>query len=459
MKTEKKETMNGVEMELDKYSKNISIYLTGKTDKKGNPSYGIAFYYDDLSGRRERKVFTGKDKETLIGRRTEFLTELYYEKAKQENLKASEAVCSGSLYRKIEIQNAPACNVTIGEAVERHLKLYKARVEYKTYKGVESTSKHIVKYLGKKKVNEITFDDFQKLVNHTAIGKDGKPVSEKLVKNVKNFFIQLMKYCRKQRWLTGEDVGCIIEDVKIPTMVTKYDKNSKFIKMNQLGKIFMGLKDNRRYYLVSRILVLTGMRGQEIFALKKEDLMRKEGMIKVCRALVEQDPNQRGGRHYEIGHTKTEESVRYVPAIPEVFEYLDEHEQFLINNGSRKKADKLGNGEFLFVDCNGNLIDKNQWCSNLKLYIDRHMSGCSMTLHMLRHCYITYLEKAGAADSDVDKSVGHVLTSVSDKSYRADSLAYIKRLMPYISQMAEDIEKTVKGKADLPEDMDTGSAE
>ena len=76
-----------------------------------------------------------------------------------------------------------------------------------------------------------------------------------------------------------------------------------------------------------RILLLTGLRPQEFFALKKDDLYPQEGYIHIWQAQINVEKNLESGRTVEIGFTKNKQSMRKVPAVPAVFEYLKELEK------------------------------------------------------------------------------------------------------------------------------------
>ena len=103
-----------------------------------------------------------------------------------------------------------------------------------------------------------------------------------------------MKYCRKKKWISADDFELITSDIKIPTYITDNNheeqvKEEKSLTCAEAKEVLENLKRNKRYYLVAKILLLTGMRPQEFFALEKSDLVKKEGYIHIRQALVRQN--------------------------------------------------------------------------------------------------------------------------------------------------------------------------
>ena len=216
--------------------------------------------------------------------------------------------------------------------------------------------------------------------------------------------------------------------------------------MSQTGEILRILKKNKRYYLVARILFLTGMRPQEFFGLEKTDLFPEENYISVRQALVVNEKVDKNDRSFRIGTTKNKYSRRRIPAVNEVFVYLDELEKLLKNNGSRVKAIKKGNGNMVIVDKNGNIVDEHSFGVNMGKHLEHNnCQGKKLTLNIPRHCYQDYLDDVGANGIDVDKSVGHVVDTTAEKYYKTKKY-YVNRLLPFIEEMSKKIEYAYQNK-------------
>lgn len=347
--------------ELNRYPVG-SIYPMTRSNK-----YAISFYYEGLNGEKKRKTCTGESKEELVPLRTTFLTNLFYEKlalkTKKENIALLKEVLPKSL-----LEEKVKCERTVNEAVDGYLVSHKQEIKYKTYDSEQSIAGHVKKWLGEKRISDLKGIDYQYLLNHVAKGQDGKLNSQQLVKSVKGCYSRVIKYCKSNGWITLNEMHELLDDVSMPVTARK-DKNAKYLPMEDMGEILHGLKDNRRYYLVAKILLLTGMRGQEIFALEKSDLLSNKGMIHIHRALEEVEKKNKNDRTFVIGNTKNEESERYAPAVQEVFACFKELEEIQVENGWRDLAYKNGNGTLAIIDSKGQIVDKRAFNRNMGLYL------------------------------------------------------------------------------------------
>lgn len=437
----------GLIKELEKYKNNISIYPTGRVDKNGVEKIGIAFYYDKLDGTKDRKVFTGTNNEELYNKRSAFLVNLYYQKKakKDEVLRQAEVVMADSPVMAYIPQSFIPNTKTVSDVIDKFMVYHEKDVVYATFEANVSNAKHIKRYLGDKQIATLKYSDVLDMINKVAEGNEKGPASKKTVENVRSYFTQVVKYARKEKWITAEDVDLITTGIKIPKTVKEYDSNKKFHEYEVIGRLLRALKKNQRYYCINKILLLTGMREQELFALHKNALKKNEDYIQVSCALKKQD-KKKGRRAFEIGETKNKWSVRKVPAIPEVFYYFDELERYQIKSGGRAKSYEKGNGDLVIVDRDGNAVNEHTFIENYKKYVDRNAPGAYYPLNDSRHCFRTHLEKLHAIDRNTKISMGHKMAGVSDENYRGDNEAYMEELYSYIDTMAEKINEATRSK-------------
>ncbi len=109
------------------------------------------------------------------------------------------------------------------------------------------------------------------------------------MRGIRTFIKNVLKHTRRNCWISAEDFELATDGIGIPKSAREYDKNERFLEYEELAAILKILESSRRHYLIVRILVLTGMRGQELFALEKRDLVTEKNYINVRRALVEQE--------------------------------------------------------------------------------------------------------------------------------------------------------------------------
>lgn len=444
----------GLIKELEKYKADVKIHpVKDRFDKHGNPYMGIIFHFDDMNGKKDRKAFQAVTVTELWKKREKYITDLYYEKQeKKEAAKQVEVVTPLSPIAPVyqptyPIQQVPvvACDKTIAQAIDEFMISYEDGVSGATLEAEKSNNNKIKKYLGEKLVTEITFNDYQTLVNEAAMGDGVKYAAQRTIRNLKTTFNRILRYCMKQKWISLEDFTLITTDVKIPAYVREYDNSEKFLEYEEIGAVLRVLKDSPKYYITARILILTGMRQEEFYALEKTDLFKEDRYINVNKAMRKSKKRKKGERLFVLGPTKNTQSTRKVPAIEEVFYLFDELEKWMVKSGNRKKAKERGNGNFVITDRNGNLVDEHSFITNLSRYLNKK-SEIEFTLGMMRHCYTTHLDDLDANRYDVDVAQGHKLVGVSDKFYRQIRKSYMRRLYPYIEDMAKEIESAYKNK-------------
>ncbi len=338
----------------------------------------------------------------------------------------------------------PACDKTMTEAVEEYLVMYKPTVGYSTYRAEASFASLVKERAGGMRLADFGYNAFQTLLNELVTMKDGSPRAEKSLRGIRIFIKNVLKHARRNCWISAEDFELATDGIRIPKSAREYDKNERFLEYEELAAILKILEGSRRYYLIVRILVLTGMRGQELFALEKRDLVREKNYINVRQALVEQEKKRPGERSFVIGATKTLGSVRKVPAVDEVFRYFDELEQMTAESGARARAAELGNRELVFVDGRGQVVDKRALVRNLSNYIKARDPEKKLGLHSMRHCFISYLERQKVEMRYVELAVGHVLQGVGEKYYVASSDTYLEVLLPEIRKVQQKIDEALQ---------------
>lgn len=440
--------MNNISLqeELSRYNKQYTIYQATKTRKDGVRPWCMAFYYEGTDGKKARKVISATDKSELETKRIQFLTENYHEKLQIRERQAQQVqqtVVTNPVYAAPPVPKS--CGVTVRQAYEKFHETYKGTVAHATYLSEITRGNKVCRYLGNKLVDTLEFDDFQNLITQISYNEKGEVAPYQPVFQVQESFRRLLKYCYKKGWITREAWDNICEDVKIPTEVKNSDlaertKLSKFRDFEQLGEILHVLEDNRVYYLTIRILLVTGLRPGEFLALKKSRLDRENARFYVEQAVTKNEKKSQDERCIKIGNTKNKGSKRFVPLPKELFRYFDELEELMVKSGRREKSYGYGNGDLVLVSERGTLLSGNTLTRNLRLYIKARSKTASITLGMPRHCYQELLDRLGAKDNDIERSVGHVLAGIGNKSYKMNE-AYLERLLPYLSELDREIEK------------------
>lgn len=443
-----------LEQYLETFMEGGSIYSKKKKEKDGSITINgveTAFYYGLPDGTKPRKVLGAKDKDLALQRKKEFLTNVYLGFHQTVSTGATAVVqpvapiVMQSAIPSMVPQKEEKCTVTIKEAVSSYLPSYKPTVANNTYKAKVIDLNRINKYIGNRLIDELDADEVQDMISKISIKKDGTLAAPKTVKSTITSLRALMKYCRKQKWISREDEELLTEDIRIPTAIKDSTheeevKASKFLKYEELGTILSLLEDNPYYFYLIRVAVLTGLRPQELLGLKRTDLHPEKHYIKVNTAVKGKEKKYEDDRSVEIGRPKTKYSRRKVPATNEVFEYFNKLEMVIIENGGRRNSVDTGNTGLVVVDRNGNVPDVHSLGTNLVRYLERRGAKKKITLGMPRHCYQDYLDGLDAGNDDVEKAVGHVLVGMGNKAYKNNE-NYLVRLLPLVEEMGKNIER------------------
>ena len=420
-----------LEQYVETFMKGGSMYQPAASKSKS-----IAFSYKLPDGKKVRKTLVVKDEADAEKKKREFLTNVY--------LGFSQPVVVKSVIPSVIPQKEEKCMVTVRDAVSSYLPTYKPTVTKSTYEAKKGDLNRICKVIGNQIVCDLDADQIQDMVNQISIKKDGTLSAPKTVKTTIISLKSLLKYCRKKKWISREDLELLTDDIKIPTAIKDSTheqevKASKFLEYDELGDILCLLMDNPYYFYLIRIAVLTGMRPQELLGLKKSDLYRDKHYIEVSTAVKRTEKHGDYDRSVEIGVPKNKYSRRKVPATDEVFGYFDKLENAVIASGGRRNSVRTRNEGLVVVDRNGNVPDVHSLGTNLVRYMERRGAEKFITLGMPRHCYQDYLDGLDAREDDVEKAVGHVLMGMGNKAYKNNE-NYLIRLLPLVEELGKNIE-------------------
>lgn len=181
------------------------------------------------------------------------------------------------------------------------------------------------------------------------------------------------------------------------------EKKINTLNRDELKKLLeVASEDNRFYYVLFHLLAFTGMRQGEARALRWSDIDFKENTISITKT-VTMDIN---GKTI-IGNTpKTKSSHRVIKMDSNTANilkhYRDECRDYYSKRG--KLFDFIES--FVFADGKGSFISSCQLRKYLNRYIKR--SGVTpITVHGLRHTYVSLMIEAGIQPIEIAHNVGH----------------------------------------------------
>ena len=375
-------------------------------NKVGKQRLGYAFYYIVDIQKKKRKTIAGNSKEELEKKAIAFLEKLdrdYEEKQKQVQEEISKL-------ENISFRNV--ADMYFNEYKER-MNSKKKAISYSSVEGKACVLKNIYEFLGDMPISDITNETAEELLDWASVKKDGTYYSKSHVDKLQQAFLQVMQYGREKGFCSNE-----INKIELDDKLTKVDTDARFLDKQHLAKLLDAVKDNQRYHLLVRVLIATGLRQEEAFALHIDDFREHDNYVEVIidKTVVETD-----SRVYKlVEKTKTERSKRKIPIPVDVYEEVKKYYYDMINNELyEEKIMRVENGTegMIFLDQKKNVINKRIFQRNFKRYIQRRLGNdCDTTLHMLRHSYAS-LQAGNLPAHKVAKMLGDSQQTVEKNYY------------------------------------------
>lgn len=182
-------------------------------------------------------------------------------------------------------------------------------------------------------------------------------------------------------------------------------------------------------------LAFTGLRFEELAALRWEDIDKNDKVIKVRRSSTES-----GGKRNNSNTLKTKASRRDIILLDQALKALNALE--LTANRLRREVplhaekdwSRVVNGD------RGGYISYSQWRKHLKRA--RTASQVNVTAHNLRHIFASRLLAAGIPVEAVSEQLGHASVRITEQVYkhyiaqnrRAESASYSKKLQKLVDK-------------------------
>lgn len=428
---------------VDQYGKG-SLYH--KPDKKPQ----LTFFYDNEQGVKKRKTLSipeGADPQQI---KLEFivqtLTKRYQLQQEQKKRQLLQETISKDFLEKVDkiVEALPEtkktlkpCNKTVAQVLDEYLKVYEAKkVQYCTYTMYNTFTNKIKELIGDKKIAELQQQDVQYLLYNIQNKENGEALSKDYVRGLRCFFTRALKFAKKQQYISTYTV--LIEDLENQQNLKESNPDERFLDYEELAKVLFSFRNNMRYYTIYRLLAITGMRVQELFALRKQDIDYRKHCLHINQAL-----KMDKGRNFVVGKTKTKNSVRVIPATDTVFNLINEWLKYAEEQGINKLAEEKGNGDLIFTDINGSILKRNSVSIDILRFQKRYPEVPHVSFHMMRHCFATYLDREECPIRLIQQVLGHSLkrNSITEIHYIAPNPNYVELARPYVQIVDDKIDK------------------
>ena len=263
------------------------------------------------------------------------------------------------------IKKEKQVGITLIQWFEKWLKLYKmGKVKQITINDYHNSIKHINENLLNKNIKQIKLEDLLNLLN----GIDKERAKQKVYELLSTLFDKAEKHK-----IIKDNIMKLIEKPK--------HIKEKGIALNfEEQKQFINLCNKSKYGNIYKIVLYQGLRIGELLAIHKEDINLNNKTININKAINENN---------EISTTKNKQSIRIIPIFKPTLELLKN-----INTDNQR-------------------IFKTPYKTLYKDFtkLIKNSSLPKITLHDLRHTFITNCQNENIPEHIIQAWVGHEIGS------------------------------------------------
>lgn len=176
----------------------------------------------------------------------------------------------------------------------------------------------------------------------------------------------------------------------------------KFLEVEEYRRLVPEI-DIVKWQLVTKFMVLSGMRFGEVAALDTKDVDFEEGVIHVNKTW-----NQMNG---EPTHAKSLSSIRDIHMQPQLLALAREVDAYMLPRRLISKS-----RFFFFVDDDGGRLHHPAFCKALKKH-SLEVLGREVTPHTLRHTSASFMFAQGFTENEVQRRLGHSNSRITRQIY------------------------------------------
>lgn len=224
---------------------------------------------------------------------------------------------------------------------------------------------YICKYIGKVRMEDLTEQHFQSVINKAY--QQGK--AKKTLENIRGCEKNFLKFCRKCKTTT-----LLCEDLRIPKGAEKGEKT--IMQPEDIRKLFAndtysirGKEHKEHFIYAFRFAVVTGMRPGEIIGLQRIDI--KDNIVHIMRSV-----NYYG----ETTNGKNENARRTFKLTPLAQQIIEQQAEFMASKGILSP--------YVFPGETGEAAKQKTYAKHLKKFCEQH-NITTTTPYELRHTFVS----------------------------------------------------------------------
>jgi integrase len=338
--------------------------------------------------------------------------------------------------RELETQETTyeAEKMTMSELMQYHvdIKAEAQSVRPVTIDGYLKLKKYADRFIGERLITELTFLDIEdfcrELKKHG--GQGGKPVGANHVMKVYGFVKSALKKAVRNRWIAYNPAAdaCPFKSEKPEVSILSEDETRRFI-----DRVLEYPRPDQATALL--LSICCGTRRSEVCALTWRDIDLDKQEVYVRQAVTEVlNDNGEPGRTLHFGEPKTANGVRDIP-IPNVCaEYLREEKA-----AQRQRLEYFncysGDDTPVCANSKGGFMRPSNLSKFAKNFLLDNGFDAKVTLHSLRHGFVTHLLDRGMPANQIGQVSGQTPKVVLDTYGNHRSEAVIRRIAAELNEM------------------------
>lgn len=375
--------------------------ITKKKLKNGGTSYRVNVNRGIINGKRKSALATAK---TL-------------QEAKLLEARLTLQVASGEYHDKNDLPPVE----TFNDLFNQWWPIYDSTVEGSTaYKVKQLFDNHILKIFGDKKLTAITTGSIQSAVMKWRKSTTAAYKQRFIYMKMALKFAVDMEYIEKNP----------ADKVKLPHGVS--EKKPEYWNREQCDRFLACIDpvNDQEKYTIFRLMIDTGIRREELCGLNVSDVNFAKSELSITKALAT------GRKGVAMKETKTRASIRQIPIIPSDLDML---RRWLAVRESGKVVSMKDDRPLFFAPAHPNrrigINTPNTW---LRQIVKANKLTPAITLHGLRHSFITNSLRSGMDVSTVQRLAGHSSPDITLRVYagldQSDAQDGIAKLAKYMNR-------------------------
>lgn len=395
----------------------------------GPDKFRISMRYVDVEGKKQRFTKVVQGLLNAINVKWEFLNSL---KQSKENIENSQSNVKKEVEKEDSEEENEFQDLTLRDGFDKFFIYRQSLIGKKTGKKIERTTyeKDIIIYQGRhirdcdlldKRIVDITAEDAQLYVDELFVSKPVKEngnetLSENTINNPYELMHKAFEYFKNKLKIIRDNP---FDEVEQKPKYKPKDRN--YLASTDIHYVLDEIdKKNIRFRLLINLFLETGLRIEEILAIKYSDINRRRSTIKIVRALVK----SRLTGELIIKDLKTDASEREITISEYTLNLIDNHRHFKEQCGVL-----ITNDDFIFTSWLDNeLITPSRYTAEWRIFI-RLLGYSELPLRVLRHSAATFMLQGETNIEAVKKRFGWSKVSTVLGIYNQSNLEEDRKLL------------------------------